>query len=328
MIQVAHDFRQRIDRSLQQLTDNLSEREPRELYEALTYMVSMGGKRLRPLLCVLSYSLFGDDVEGEVMKPALGLEIFHSFTLAHDDIMDKAHVRRGHLCLHEAYNPELAILAGDALSIYAFELMAQCPPQVLYRVIRMFTKTALEICEGQQMDLTFESRDRVTMSEYMHMISLKTAVFPACSTAIGAMCGGASRGDVEAMYDFGLRLGQGFQICDDYLDAFGDVCTFGKTIGGDIVNNKKTWLLVKAFSRADVRQRAELEKLLLLTDDPERKVNGVIRLYETLGIAEAALEEIATCHERAIASLEHTQGREEIKDALRSYCMSLTERVV
>ncbi|MCC8145084.1 MAG: polyprenyl synthetase family protein [Bacteroidales bacterium] len=322
------DIKVKVDKALENLTEELIEREPRDLYESVKYMISMGGKRLRPLLCILSYSLFGNNIERDVLKPALGLEIFHSFTLAHDDIMDRAKMRRGQICLHKKYSPELAVLAGDAMSIYAFELISQCPHNLLPCILKTFAKTAMEICEGQQMDLSFEKQTFVAMEDYLKMISLKTAVFLACSAQIGAICGEASEADRTHMYNFGYNLGLGFQICDDYLDSFGNPAIFGKNIGGDILNNKKTWLLIEAFSRCNDRQKKELEKLMMKSDDPKSKIERVIAIYKDLEIPEYAIRKITQCHERSVESLNKTNGNENIKSILMEYSSSLINRIV
>lgn len=316
----------RIDTELSRLTGQLAERNPKELYESIRYIVSLGGKRLRPLLCILSYNLFADDYEREALYPALGLEVFHTFTLAHDDIMDKAEQRRGKECLHKKYGTDLAILAGDAMSIYAYELLSHSPERALPQVLRMFSRSAMEICEGQQMDMAFETLPSASLDDYLRMISLKTAVLLACSTYIGATCAGASGKNRERMYDFGYNLGMGFQLWDDYLDSFGDPTVFGKKIGGDILNNKKTWLLIEAFERCDDKERKELERLMAIDDDPEKKIAGIIGLYEGLGLREQALRKIENYYNTALDLLDQVEADRESKSLIRDYCTSMIER--
>lgn len=326
-MQTIYEIRERIDSAMRSLADDTRLREPQELYEPLRYMISMGGKRMRPLLCVLSYRLFGRDYERDALPAALGLELFHSFTLAHDDIMDNAEVRRGWPCLHKKFGMERAILTGDALCVFSYELMAESPRRALKPVLSAFSKTAREICEGQQMDISFERLHVVDMDAYLKMISLKTAVFVGCSAQTGALCGGATERDARALYDFGHALGMAFQICDDYLDTFGDSAVFGKNTGGDIVNNKKTWLLVEAFRTADAPQRAELERLMSLPGGAE-KVSGVTSIYRELGIPEKARAAVRGYHDAAAAILDGLRTPKEAKERLHGYCSSLPGRTL
>jgi len=224
--------------------------EPRELYEPVKYILEIGGKRIRPSLVLAAYNLFKNDVETAI-NPALALEVFHNFTLLHDDIMDKADLRRNQQTVHKKWNENVAILSGDTMSIKAYELLSKIPAEFLSEVLQAFNKTALQVCEGQQLDMNFESRLDVSVEEYLEMIRLKTSVLIAVSLKIGAIMAGALRNDVHKLYDFGLNLGLAFQLQDDYLDAYGDVQAFGKKIGGDIVANKKTFLLIKALETSD-----------------------------------------------------------------------------
>jgi geranylgeranyl diphosphate synthase type II len=241
--------------------------EPEELYEPIEYMVSIGGKRLRPELCLLTYNLFSDKIEKHILYPALALEIFHGFTLIHDDIMDKAELRRGQQTVHRKWNDNIAILSGDVMSIKAYQLIANCPQEVLPQVLALFSKTAAQVCEGQQYDMNFENIPYITMNDYISMISLKTAVLIACSAKMGALIAGAEEKVAQALYDFAFSLGIAFQIQDDLFDTFGQGTVFGKKIGGDILNNKKTWLLVESFKVADNAQKDELTKIMAMTEE-------------------------------------------------------------
>ena len=224
--------------------------EPAGLYDPLRYMMEIGGKRIRPRLCLTAYSLFKDEFSQEILSPAAALEVFHSFTLIHDDIMDKAPVRRGVPTVYKKWNDNTAILSGDVMSIESYKLIAKAPAQVLPQALELFSQTAAQVCEGQQYDMDFEDMESVPMTDYLKMIGLKTAVLIACSAKMGAIIGGASEKECDLLYRFGYDLGLAFQIADDWLDTYGDSAVFGKSIGGDIVNNKKTWLLTKAFEKA------------------------------------------------------------------------------
>ena len=267
--------------------------EPKELYEPIEYMISIGGKRLRPELCLLTYNLFSDKIEKSILHPALALEIFHGFTLIHDDIMDKAELRRGQQTVHRKWNDNVAILSGDVMSIQAYQLLANAPQAVLPQVLALFSKTAAQVCEGQQYDMNFENIPYITMDDYISMISLKTAVLIACSAKMGALIAGAEEKTAQALYDFAFSLGIAFQIQDDLFDTFGQGNVFGKKIGGDIMNNKKTWLLVESFKVADKVQKHQLNEIMAMGEDQEEeKIARMQQMYITLGIKEAATEAI------------------------------------
>ena len=229
-----------IDESIGKLFSEISfSEEPAGLYDPLRYMIDGGGKRLRPRLCLIAYSLFRDDLNDEILQPAAGLEVFHTFTLIHDDIMDKSPLRRGNPTVWTKWGEDGAILSGDVMCIDSYRRIAQAPEQVLGKVLKLFNHTAAQVCEGQQYDMDFESVDKVSMTDYMHMIGLKTAVLIACAAKMGALIGGADDEDAGNLYRYGYALGLAFQIADDWLDAFGDEKVFGKPIGGDIINKKK-----------------------------------------------------------------------------------------
>ena len=275
--------------------------EPEELYEPIEYMVSIGGKRLRPELCLLTYNLFSDKIEKPILYPALALEIFHGFTLIHDDIMDKAELRRGQQTVHKKWNDNVAILSGDVMSIQAYQLLANCPQEVLPQVLALFSKTAAQVCEGQQYDMNFENIPYITMDDYISMISLKTAVLIACSAKMGALIAGAEEKVAQALYDFAFSLGLAFQIQDDLFDTFGQGNVFGKKIGGDIINNKKTWLLVESFKTADNAQKEELAKIMAMTgDQSEEKIAKMQQMYISLGIKESATQTIMKYYNNAV----------------------------
>ena len=299
--------------------------EPKELYEPIEYMISIGGKRLRPELCLLTYNLFSDKIEKPVLYPALALEIFHGFTLIHDDIMDQAELRRGQQTVYRKWNDNIAILSGDVMSIMAYQLLANCPGEVLPQVLALFSKTAAQVCEGQQYDMNFEDIPYITMEDYISMISLKTAVLIACSAKMGALIAGADEKISQALYDFAFNLGIAFQIQDDLFDTFGQGNVFGKKIGGDILNNKKTWLLVESFKVADNAQKQHLNAIMALTEEQgEEKIARMQQMYTTLGIKEAASKAIMGYFNKAVEII----GKIDFTDAQREQLMLFADKLV
>lgn len=285
------------DQLLKKVNDFLTampyDRQPQSLYEPVKYVLSIGGKRMRPVLMLLAYNLFRDDPE-RILMQAIGLETYHNYTLLHDDLMDNADLRRGHETVHRKWNPNQAILSGDAMLVLAYERMAQCQSDKLEEVLRTFTETALQIGEGQQYDMDFETRTDVTEDEYIEMIRLKTSVLLACALKIGALMAGASADDADNLYKFGEQVGLAFQLQDDFLDVYGDEKVFGKAIGGDITSNKKTYMLINAFIHADENQRKELTRWITAkTFDREEKIKAVTKLYNEIGIDKLAQEKIA-----------------------------------
>ena len=274
--------------------DNLKyDRKPSGLYDPVKYVLSMGGKRIRPVLMLLSYGLFKDDVES-VLMPACALETYHNYTLLHDDLMDNADMRRGHETVHRKWDANTAILSGDSMLVLAYERMAKCNPVYLSDVLHTFTETALEIGEGQQYDMEFETRNDVTEDEYIEMIRLKTSVLLACAQKIGAILAGASKQDQDNLYKFGEQIGLAFQLQDDYLDVYGDPKVFGKKVGGDIICNKKTYMLINAYNRADAEQRRELQHWMEAeTFNSDEKVAAVTAIYNKVGVDKLAIEKIA-----------------------------------
>jgi geranylgeranyl diphosphate synthase, type II len=257
---------------------------PKELYDPITYILSLGGKRIRPLLSVLAYGLYRNDPE-QILSQASAVEVFHNFTLMHDDIMDQAPLRRGQATVHEKWNPNIAILSGDVMMVRAYDLLLGTDPKLLPQVIRLFNKTAAEVCEGQQMDMNFESIAQVKEEEYLNMIRLKTAVLLGFALQLGGVLAGAAQKDVQKLYDFGVNIGVGFQLKDDLLDVFADQAKFGKQVGGDIISNKKTFLLIKALELATGKEAEDLNHWLTVPEfDKEEKVKAVRAIYEKLGI--------------------------------------------
>lgn len=302
------------------------ERQPRHLYEPIEYVLSLGGKRIRPTLMLLAYNLYREHPE-DILMPACGIETYHNYTLLHDDLMDQADLRRGHETVHKRWDANTAILSGDSMLVLAYQRMAQCRPDKLKEVIDVFTQTALEIGEGQQYDMDFEKRDDVTEDEYIEMIRLKTSVLLACALKIGAILGDASAEDADNLYRFGEKIGLAFQLQDDFLDVYGDSKVFGKAIGGDIVSNKKTYMLINAFNRADAQQRAELERWTQLKDfDRQEKIDAVTALYNDMGIDRLAQDKMATYYEESKKYLAAVHVPTEKKRELTTYAQQVMKR--
>ena len=302
------------------------DRQPSSLYEPIKYVLSLGGKRVRPVLMLLAYNLYKEDPE-RIMMQAIALETYHNFTLLHDDLMDNADMRRGHETVHRKWNPNQAILSGDTMLLQAFQRMGQCEADKLQQVIGVFTETTLEIDEGQQLDVEFETRNDVTEDEYVEMIRLKTSVLLACAVKIGAILAGASKADQDNLYKFGEQIGLAFQLQDDLLDVYGDPKVFGKNIGGDITSNKKTYMLINAFNRANDKQRAELTRWIdAKTFNREVKVAEVTRLYDEIGIRQLCEEKINYYFELARKTLDQVNVAEDRKTQLRAYMDELLHR--
>ena len=294
------EIQEKIEREIGQLEFDCP---PKSLYEPITYILSLGGKRIRPALVLMAYNLYREDVE-KAIRPAIGLEVFHNFTLLHDDLMDQADKRRNKPTVHKVWNANTAILSGDAMLIAAYQLIGETAPEHLKEVLDLFTRTALEICGGQQYDMEFESRMDVSEEEYLEMIRLKTAVLLACSLKTGAILGGASREDAENLYRFGINIGLAFQLQDDLLDVYGDTKTFGKNIGGDILCNKKTFLLINALRRATGEQKAQLEHWIARKDfDAAEKIAAVTNIYNVLGLKELSEAKMQTYYAEGMKNL-------------------------
>lgn len=307
--------------------DNIPyDRKPQSLYEPIKYVLSMGGKRIRPVLMLLAYNLFKDDPES-ILMPACALETYHNYTLLHDDLMDNADLRRGHQTVHRRWDANTAILSGDSMLVLAYQRMAQCSADKMQQVLTLFTETALEIGEGQQYDMDFEHRNDVREEEYIEMIRLKTSVLLACATKIGAILAGASAQDADNIYRFGEQMGLAFQLQDDFLDVYGDTKVFGKAIGGDIVSNKKTYMLINAFNRADAAQRAELERWIEAKDfDAKEKIAAVTRIYNEIGIDRLAMEKIKFYFNESKKYLDAVSVAPKRKAELAKYTAEMMKR--
>ena len=304
------------------------DKEPILLYKLLEYMLSIGGKRLRPRFCLTTYNLFSDKIDDRIILPALSLEVFHSFTLIHDDIMDKASLRRGQKTVYKKWNSDIAILSGDAMCIASYSLLASTPWGKLHDVLDLFSKTAMQVCEGQQYDMDFEYMKSIKMEDYMKMIALKTGVLIACSAKLGALIAGAPDSICDGLYKFGLQLGLAFQIQDDYLDSFGDEKVFGKKIGGDILNNKKTWLLINCYNIANGKQKKELNKLLMIPESAgKKKIAKVQKFIEELGVKDNAEKAIAENYNKALATLEKLKLTAAQKAQMTKYANTLITRI-
>ena len=318
------------DQILQQVNDFLShlpyERKPKSLYEPVEYVLSLGGKRIRPVLMLMGYNLWREQPE-DILMPAVGLETYHNYTLLHDDLMDNADVRRGHQTVHRRWDANKAILSGDSMLVLAYQRVAQVPADKLPQVLDLFTVTALEIGEGQEYDMSFETRNDVTEDEYIEMIRLKTSVLLACALKMGALLADAPQEDADRLYRLGEQIGLAFQLQDDLLDVYGDPKVFGKAIGGDITSNKKTYMLINAVNRANAVQRQELERWISATDfDRQEKVAAVTRLYDEIGIRQLCEEKINYYFNLAQQTLNEVRVPEASKHALRAYMDELLHR--
>lgn len=305
--------------------------EPSELYDPINYILSLGGKRARPLMLLMSYNLFKNDLEN-IFPLAQAIEVFHNFTLIHDDIMDDAPLRRGKETVHEKWDDNIAILSGDAMLISAYKLFENLPATMLKSVFPVFNKVAIEVCEGQQYDMNFETRNDVTIAEYINMITLKTSVLLGGAMKIGALAGNSSVEDAENLYDFGKYLGVSFQLQDDYLDLYGDPKKFGKRIGGDVVSNKKTFLTLKAFGKAQDEDLEQLNTLFsetdLTTPEEEEKINTVRKIFNKLGVVDDMKSEINNYYKLALESLNKVSVDDNKKLALKTFAEKLIQRDV
>ncbi|QIX61538.1 polyprenyl synthetase family protein [Hymenobacter sp. BT18] len=300
--------------------------QPTSLYEPIRYIMGLGGKRIRPLLTLLGAHLFTDDLDA-IVKPALATEVFHNFTLLHDDLMDQAPLRRGQATVHEKWNPNVAILSGDVMLVRAYELLFDIRPELLAHVLRRFSQTAAEVCEGQQWDMNFETETEVSIAQYLDMIRLKTAVLLGFALELGALLGGASREDADHLRQFGVGIGLAFQLRDDLLDVYGDAATFGKRVGGDIVSDKKTYLLLTAQAQANAAQRAVLAQHIgQPVPDAEAKVQAVRAVYDELEIRPQTEQLINEYFLDALQLLERVVAPETRKKPLHQLALQLLER--
>ena len=326
MIQEKH-----IEATLKEMFANLKfTAEPAGLYDPLRFMMEIGGKRIRPRLCLTAYALYKDSFCEEILTPAAAIEVFHSFTLIHDDIMDKADVRRGVPTVYRKWDENTAILSGDVMSIESYKMIAKAPAHVLPQALELFSQTAAEVCEGQQYDMDFENMDFVPMSDYLKMIGLKTAVLIACAAKLGAIIAEAPAHECDLLYKYGYDLGLAFQVADDWLDTYADPKVFGKAIGGDILNNKKNWLTTRAFEKASeaVREQllAAMEMPIGTEEQKAAKIAAVKDIYAALGVGEEAKQEIVRLHAQAMDHIAQLGLEPEKAALLENYAKKLIGR--
>ena len=303
-------------------------KEPKNLYEPIHYIMQIGGKRMRPILTLMSAEVFDTDYK-KALPAALAVEVFHNFSLVHDDIMDDAPLRRGNKTVHEKWNINTGILSGDAMLILAYQYFEEYEPTIFQSLAKLFSKTALEVCEGQQWDVDFESRNNVTITEYLKMIECKTAVLVAAAMKMGAIIAETSQENANLIYDFGLNLGLAFQLQDDYLDAFGNPKTFGKQVGGDIIENKKTYLYLKALAFSSSKEKEELEHLFSIhPEDNSDKINSVKQIFHSSGAAQATQKAIQNFTLKAFETLEKMNISEDKKAMLTNFGENLMKRNV
>lgn len=300
--------------------------KPAELYEPISYLMELGGKRMRPVLVLHSTELFGGDIF-KALDAAIGIELFHNFTLMHDDIMDKAPLRRGKATVHVKWNESAAILSGDVMFVEAYKLMIKVDDRILREVLDVFSDTASGVCQGQQADMNFERRDNVSIEEYLHMIRQKTAVLVAGSMQIGALIGGAEKKEARLLYEFGVNLGLAFQLQDDILDVYGNPAIFGKQVGGDILSNKKTFMLIKAKELAQEEVAADLDQWMNNSSPlPAEKINAITTIYNQLEVRKLAEREMEYFVNKALDALEQVSVDSSKKQLLHSFAEDLLIR--
>lgn len=310
------------------LEDKIKVKEPASLYDPIHYILDLGGKRLRPLLTLMTADAFDGDYK-RALNAALSVEIFHNFSLIHDDIMDDAPLRRGKATVHEKWDINTGILSGDAMLIMAYQLFEYYDAETFQKLAKLFSKTALEVCEGQQYDMDFETRDDVSVSDYLKMIECKTAVLVGAAMQMGAIVAGASKEDQEHIYEFGRLLGIAFQLQDDYLDAFGDPETFGKQVGGDIIENKKTFLFLKALEFSDADDKLQLQHLFGINpSDATDKIETAKQIFQSSGSADATRTEIENYTVMAFSVLDELSIPEDKKEMLKQFGHDLMNRRV
>lgn len=319
-------LQQLIERRIEEEALKIGVTDPVNLYQPIEYTLNMGGKRLRPVMVLMACDLFGGNVD-DALNAALAVEIFHNFTLLHDDIMDQADMRRNRPSVHKKYNENVAILSGDAMSIMAYQYLLKTEGAAYRELVQLFSTTAIEVCEGQQYDMDFEGKLDVSIEDYLNMIRLKTAVLIGCSFKMGALIGQAAPEDADRIYRFGINLGLAFQLQDDLLDVFADQEKFGKKIGGDIVANKKTFLLLKTLELASAPQRAELLSWIgKTTFNPEEKIEAVRQLYAEVNVQALAEQAINEFYQKAMAELEAIQIEKTRKEELMLLARTIMQR--
>lgn len=302
--------------------------EPTNLYEPISYVLGLGGKRVRPVLTLMAADLFGGNYKN-ALDAALAVEVFHNFSLVHDDIMDDAPLRRGKPTVHEKWNINTGVLSGDAMLIKAYQFLENYDDLILKDLYKLFSRTAMEVCEGQQYDIDFEVRNNVAIREYLKMVEYKTAVLVATALKMGAIVAGAKVKDQDLIYEFGRNLGIAFQLQDDYLDAFGDPKTFGKQVGGDIIENKKTFLYLKAIhSASDANRKTLVDLFTIQPEDATLKIETAKKIFESSGAVQRVKEEIDRFTKKAFSSLIQIEGRQEVKESLKAFGENLMRRTI
>jgi geranylgeranyl diphosphate synthase type II len=315
-----------LNKAIEEQQQCLSHCSPKEMYEPMSYIIGLGGKRVRPLLTLVGCDIFETDVKPAIQS-ALAVELFHNFSLIHDDILDKAPLRRGNETVHEKWNHNIALLSGDGMLVKAFEVLSHSYKQHVADLLKLFSKTSIEVCEGQQLDMNFEVRNKVSVDEYIHMITYKTAVLLGCSLQMGAICGNATKKDQEHIYNFGKHVGIAFQLLDDVLDVYANDEKFGKQVGGDIISNKKTFLLLKAFELASEAQSSSLREMLNSTEiSKEEKVKQVTAIYNELGVKEMAIRKANEHTDLALNHLMELRAAENKKNDLKEFALNLLKR--
>ncbi|SHE44328.1 geranylgeranyl diphosphate synthase, type II [Arenibacter palladensis] len=323
-----HSIEQYRAQFLAHMEQKVKIKEPVNLYKPISYILNLGGKRLRPVLTLMTTDIFGGDYK-KALDAALAVEVFHNFSLVHDDIMDEAPLRRGKQTLHKKWDLNTGILSGDAMLIYSYQLLESYPAMTFKKLLQVFSQTALEVCEGQQYDVDFENREDVTIPEYLIMIQNKTAVLVAAAMKMGAIIAEKPDELQDLIYDFGKNLGIAFQLQDDYLDAFGDPKSFGKQVGGDIIENKKTYLYLKALDMGTPKQAQELEHLYSIKPkDAKDKISTVKELFVETGAVSRTIEEIKSYTDRAFTTLEMLNLEPGKRDLLRQFGTALMNREV
>jgi geranylgeranyl diphosphate synthase, type II len=320
------DLRKTFDNYLKE--NNFSENHPPELYEPLDYILSLGGKRIRPLLTLMACQLFSEDITA-ALPIAYGIEIFHNFSLLHDDIMDESTLRRGHATVHKKYDTNTAILSGDVMLVYAYKYICKTPSNILANILEIFNEVATGVCEGQQMDMNFETAEEVSIQEYIRMIELKTSILIYGAMKMGAISGGADKEESELVGEFGRNMGIAFQLQDDFLDTYGKQAKVGKRIGGDILQNKKTYLVIKALELGDSSQKRELRQLLSETVDKwgeEQKIKRVKEIFTETGIPGELKKIIGEYSGRALKNLVHLKIPSSGKSSLKEFLKELMNR--
>lgn len=318
-----HSFQELLKLFEEQFNVRHFPKEPSTLYDPAQYILQLGGKRIRPVCVLMGNELF-DEIKPDSFHAATAIELFHNFSLIHDDIMDKAPLRRGMPTVHAKFGDSTALLAGDVMLVHGYEYLSNMKTEYLQKVLPLYNKTANEVCEGQQLDMDFEQRQSVSMEEYLHMITLKTSVLLAGSLKIGSIMGGATAGNQDHLYEFGKNLGIAFQIQDDYLDAFGDPAKFGKQVGGDIIANKKTFLMIHAIQSASATQKEQLQELM--QTNPADKVEKVLSIFKSAGVDEWALQLKNEYLEKAMAHLEEIAVMSKRKEPLKELARFLVQR--